>query len=173
MSIAGSKRFNGIEKLIPRTLTITRFVLRAKMTTGQNEFVLITHGGMSIRFNEEDARPMGRAAVGVYGIDLETGDRVVALAIVDPNATLLVAGENGIGKRTDEIMMITTGGQMVRTAVAPIREAGRNTMGVKLVDLTEGDKLQAIAPVIGEESQDAAGGEAPSPPPPPAPTPPA
>jgi DNA gyrase subunit A len=167
-------------------------LIDVKMTNGFNEVVLITHGGMSIRFKEEDARPMGRPAVGVYGIDLEQGDRVVALAVVVPDCTLLVAGENGIGKRTafdeyriqgrggkgiitmktgektggvvgaltvretDEIMMITAGGQMVRTAVAPIREAGRNTMGVKLVNLDEGDKLQAIAPVVGEAAEAAA-----------------
>ena len=135
---------------------------------------------------------MGRPSVGVYGIDLETGDRVIAAAIVVPDATLLVAGENGIGKRTafdeyrvqsrggkgiitmkttdktggvcgaltvretDEIMLITSGGQMVRTPVAPIREAGRNTQGVKLVNLDENDKLQAIAPVVGEAAEDAA-----------------
>jgi DNA gyrase subunit A len=177
-------------------------LIDAKMTSGHNEVVLITHGGMSIRFKEEDARPMGRPAVGVYGIDLETGDRVVAAAIVDPSATLLVAGENGIGKRTafdeyriqsrggkgiitmrtgdktggvvgaltvresDEIMLITTGGQMVRTAVAPISVIGRNTQGVKLVNLAENDKLQAIAPVVGEAAEDAAsdGGAAPAPP---------
>lgn len=52
---------------------------------------------------------------------------------------------------TDEIMLITTGGQMVRIPVQGIREAGRNTMGVKLVNLGEKDKLQAIAPVISEE----------------------
>jgi DNA gyrase subunit A len=108
---------------------------------------------------------------------------------------LLVAGENGIGKRTgfdeyriqsrggkgiitmktgdktglvvgalavreaDEIMLITTGGQMVRTFVKHIREAGRNTMGVKLVNLDTGDKLQAIAPVISEELESGADGE--------------
>ena len=49
---------------------------------------------------------------------------------------------------TDEIMLITIGGQMVRIPVKDIREAGRNTMGVKLVNLDAGDKLQAIAPVI-------------------------
>jgi len=179
-------------------------LIDAKLTSGHDEVVLITHGGMSIRFKEEDVRPMGRPAVGVYGIDLETGDRVVAAAIVDSNATLLVAGENGIGKRTafdeyriqsrggkgiitmktgdktggvvgaltvrdtDEIMMITTGGQMVRTAVAPISVIGRNTQGVKLVNLTENDKLQAIAPVVGEAAEDAAdnGGSAPAPIPP-------
>jgi DNA gyrase subunit A len=163
-------------------------VIEAKLTTGTNEVVIITRDGMSIRFNEEDARPMGRPAGGVRGIMLEKGDAVVALAVVDPKATLLVAGDQAIGKRTsfdeyrvqsrggkgiitmkttektgavvgaltvqeqDEIMLITVGGQMVRTAVAPIREAGRNTQGVKLVNLDAGDKLQAIAPVIGEDA---------------------
>jgi DNA gyrase subunit A len=63
----------------------------------------------------------------------------------------------------DEIMLITVGGQMVRTFVKDIREAGRNTMGVKLVNLETGDKLQAIAPVISEEKEDApANGETPT-----------
>jgi DNA gyrase subunit A len=171
------------------------------MTTGQNEVVLITHDGMSIRFAEEDVRSMGRPAAGVRGINLEPADSVVALAIVVPDATLLVAGDNGIGKRTpfdeygaqhrggkgiitmkttektggvigalpvrdtDEIMLITAGGQMVRTFVKDIREAGRNTQGVKLIELAEGDRLQAIAPVISEQQQDAAGETAPTPPP--------
>ena len=181
-------------------------LIDVKLTNGTNEVVLITHGGMSIRFKEEDARSMGRGTVGVYGIDLEAGDRVIAAAIVDLSCTLLVAGENGIGKRTafdeyriqsrggkgiitmktgdktggvvgaltvretDEIMMITAVGQMVRTPVAPIREAGRNTMGVKLMNLDANDKLQAIAPVVGEATQDAAIGEVP-PPAPDAPSP--
>ena len=133
---------------------------------------------------------MGRPAGGVRGIMLDPGDAVVAAAVVDPNATLLVAGENGIGKRTafdeyriqsrggkgiitmktgdktggvigaltvrdaDEIMLITVGGQMVRIPVNGIREAGRNTQGVKLVNLDAGDKLQAIASVIGEDKED-------------------
>ena len=56
----------------------------------------------------------------------------------------------------DEIMLITVGGQMVRTSVKDIREAGRNTMGVKLVNLDGGDKLQAIAQVVGEEIENVA-----------------
>jgi DNA gyrase subunit A len=172
-------------------------LIDVKLTTGQNEVVLITRDGMSIRFNEEDARPMGRPAGGVRGINLSKGDEVVALAIVVPDAKLLVAGENGIGKRTDfeeyrqqsrggkgiitmkttektgavigaltvrdndEIMLITFKGQMVRISVDGIREAGRNTQGVKLVGLDAGDKLQAIAPVIGEDKEDAAGGDEP------------
>ena len=54
-------------------------------------------------------------------------------------------------KDSDEIMLITVAGQMVRTRVNDIREAGRNTQGVKLIDLDAGDKLTAIAPVISEE----------------------
>jgi DNA gyrase subunit A len=146
---------------------------------------------MSIRFSEEDVRSMGRPATGVRGISVEA-DEVVALSVVVPNATLLVAGENGIGKRTgfdeyrvqsrggkgiitmktnektgkivgaltveekDEIMLISNGGQMVRIAAKDIREAGRNTSGVKLIDLSEGDRLQAIAPVISEANEEAA-----------------
>ncbi len=172
-----------------------------------DDVVLITRDGMSIRFSESDVRSMGRSAAGVKGITLEKGDAVVALAVVVPDAALLVAGENGVGKRTsfdeylvqgesgtrkqsrggkgritmkvgdktggvigalpvrdtDEIMLITVGGQMVRTFVKDIREAGRNTMGVKLVNLDAGDKLQAIAPVISESQEEAAGsGDVPS-----------
>ncbi len=155
-----------------------------------DDVILTTREGMSIRFSESDVRSMGRNATGVRGITLDKGDGVVALAVIVPNATLLVAGENGMGKRTDfgeyrvqtrggkgiitmkttertgsvvgaltvqdedEIMLITVGGQMVRTRVNDIREAGRNTQGVKLIDLDGADKLQAIAPVISEEEED-------------------
>lgn len=177
-------------------------LIEVKLTSGHDEVILITRHGMSIRFNEADVRSMGRPATGVRGINLEEADAVVSAAIVVPDATLLVAGELGIGKRTDfgeyrvqsrggkgiitmktsektglvvgaltvrtddEIMLITAGGQMVRTGVNEIREAGRNTMGVKLVNLDEGDKLQAIAPVIAEENGDGEpGGEEPGEPP--------
>ena len=143
-------------------------LIEVKLTNGTSEAVLITREGQSIRFEESDVRSMGRPATGVRGISLEKDDRVVALAVVDTNATLLVAGENGIGKRTafdeyrtqsrggkgiitmkttdktgkvvgaltvtnsDEMMLLTQQGQMVRTPVDKIREAGRNTQGVKL-----------------------------------------
>jgi DNA gyrase subunit A len=165
-----------------------------------DDVVLITKGGMSIRFHESDVRSMGRNAAGVRGITLDKGDALVAAAVVVREATLLVASENGIGKRTpfddnegpvyriqsrggkgiitmktnektgsvigaltvrdnDEIMLISTGGQMVRTFVKDIRETGRNAQGVKLINLETGDKLQAIAPVISEQQEDAATGE--------------
>jgi DNA gyrase subunit A len=56
----------------------------------------------------------------------------------------------------DEVMLITVGGQMVRIPVQGIREAGRNTQGVKLIELEAGDKLQGIASVIGEDKEDSA-----------------
>ena len=165
-------------------------LIDVKFTTHGNDVVLITKEGKSIRFHEDDVRRMGRATTGVRGIMLSPDDKVVAAAIVEKDAALLVAGDHGIGKRTDfeeyrvqsrggkgiitmktgektgnvvgaltvkdgdEIMLITTGGQMVRTKVDYIREVGRNTMGVKLINLEAGDKLQAIAPVVKDEDED-------------------
>jgi DNA gyrase subunit A len=173
-------------------------LIDAKLTNGNDEIVLITKDGMSLRFHEEQLRDQGRNTVGVWGIRPEKGDHVVATAIVDSNAMLLVAGENGIGKRTgfddyrrqsrggkgiitmktgektgdvvgaltvreiDEIMLITNKGQMVRTRVKEIRETGRNTMGVKLMDLRNSEKLQAIAPVVSRAEEEAQTSEAPA-----------
>ena len=88
-------------------------LIEVRQTTGASEAVLITREGMSIRFEESDVRPMGRPATGVRGISLDKEDQVVALAIVDATATLLVAGENGIGKRTafDEYRLQSRGGK--------------------------------------------------------------
>jgi len=115
----------------------------------------------------------------------------VDMAIVNADSTLLVVGENGVGKRTpfddyrsqsrggkgiitmktgdktgevvgalavrvtDELMLITNKGQMVRTPVSDIRETGRNAMGVILIRLRSGEKLQSIAPVVKEEEEEA------------------
>jgi DNA gyrase subunit A len=169
-------------------------LIGVKLTTGNNEIVLVTKDGMSIRFHEEQLRDQGRATVGVWGIRPDKGDYVVGIEIVDPNATLLVAGERGIGKRTpfdeyrvqnkggkgiitmkttdkvgsvvgaltvtdaDEIMLSTAQGQTVRTPCKDIRTAGRNTQGVKLINLEKGDKLVAIARVISEQQEEAAEG---------------
>ena len=59
-------------------------------------------------------------------------------------------------RETDEMMLITNKGQMVRTRVKEIRETGRNTMGVKLMDLRNGEKLQAIAPVVSQVEEEEA-----------------
>ena len=162
-------------------------LIDALLTNGMDEVVLITRQGISIRFHEGDVRDMGRNAVGVWGIRPDAGDEVVGIAKIIPEAQLLVAGSNGIGKRTgfdeyrvqsrggkgiitmktgertgdvvgaltvrdsDELMLITTGGQMVRIRVSEVRETGRNTMGVKLMDLRENETLQDIAPVVSQE----------------------
>ena len=62
----------------------------------------------------------------------------------------------------DELMLITTKGQMVRTRVKEIRVVGRNTMGVKLMDLRGSEKLQAIAPVVSQAEEEAQTAEAPA-----------
>ena len=166
-------------------------LIDAILTNGNNEIVLITGEGMSLRFHEEQLRDQGRNTVGVWGIRPDKGDHVIAIALVNNDAMLLVAGENGIGKRTpfddyrtqkrggkgiitmktgdktglvvgaltvtekDELMLITTKGQMVRTRISEIRAVGRNTMGVKLMDLRGAEKLQAIAPVVSQEAEEA------------------
>ncbi len=165
-------------------------LINAKLTSGIDEIVLITRKGMSLRFSEEELRDQGRDTVGVWGIRPEQGDLVVDMAIVNSDSTLLVAGENGIGKRTpfvdyrpqsrggkgiitmktgdktgevvgalavrqqDELMLITTRGQMVRTRVAEIPETARNTMGVILIRLRPGEKLQSIAPVVSQDQEE-------------------
>ena len=162
-------------------------LIAANLTDGDNEMILVTRQGISIRFHEEGVKPQARDTIGVWGIRLEPGDEVVSALLVNDDCTLLVAGENGLGKRTpfseyrlqsrggkgiitmntgektggvvgalavresDELMLITTKGKMVRTRVRQIREIGRNTMGVKLIELRAGSKLQAIAPVISSD----------------------
>ena len=168
-------------------------LIDAVLTNGDNEIVLITGDGMSLRFHEEQLRDQGRNTVGVWGIRPEKDDHIIAIAVVNNDAMLLVAGENGIGKRTafdnyraqkrggkgiitmktgdktgrvvgaltvtevDELMLITTKGQMVRTRISEVRETGRNAQGVKLMDLKSGEKLQAIAPVVSQEVEEAEG----------------
>ena len=189
--------FQNVRKggIIAITLELGDDLIEVRLTSGKDEIVLITREGMSIRFREEDVRSMGRSAAGVNGIDLEKTDAVVACALVEEGATLLVAGENGIGKRTnfeeyrlqtrggkgiitmktgdktgnvvgaltvrdtDQLMLITHLGQMVRIPVAGIRECGRNTMGVRLINLDEKDRLQAIAPVVSDKAEEEAVGD--------------
>jgi len=165
-------------------------LIAALMTNGHNEIVLITKDGMSIRFSEDGIRDMGRTATGVWGIRPAKGDFVIGAALVVADTTLLVAGANGVGKRTefdeyrlqgrggkgiitmkvtdktgvvvgalsvretDEIMLMTSGGQSVRTRVSEIRMTGRNAQGVRLIGLGEGEKLQAMAPVVSQSMEE-------------------
>ncbi|CAF0695915.1 DNA gyrase subunit A [Candidatus Methylacidithermus pantelleriae] len=165
-------------------------LIDVKLTQGSDEVVLVTRQGMSIRFSEKEVRPMGRQARGVRGIELEEGDEVVSVVVASSGATLLVAGENGLGKRTrfdeyrcqarggkgiitmrrtentgevvgalsvceeDEIMLITQNGLLVRIRVQEIPVVGRNTQGVRLIRLAEGDRLVALARVYPEDDRE-------------------
>jgi len=151
-----------------------------EITDGKDEIVLATSQGMSIRFPEEQVRPMGRQAAGVRGIRLRKGDHVVGMAAAREDAKLLVATELGYGKRTalseyrsqsrggigiktlnitaknsslvgmavvepeDQLLIITTGGQIIRQHIDAIRETGRSAQGVRLIRLDEGDHVASI-----------------------------
>ena len=85
----------------------------ARLTTGDDDIILITSNAQSIRFSEKDLRNQGRATRGVRGIKLKSqNDKVVSIEIVDPNAKLLIAGTNGLGKRSsfDEYRRQSRGG---------------------------------------------------------------
>ncbi len=162
------------------------------LTTGENDIVLATAEGMSIRFNEKDVRGMGRGARGVKGIELRKGDEVVDMAIVDPSGDILTVCEHGFGKRTpveeyrtqsrggigiinikttdrngrvvavksvrdeDELMLITKNGIVIRFPLKDIRPIGRNTQGVRMIKVDEGDTLVAVARVVPEEENNGA-----------------
>ena len=166
-------------------------LIDVQKTRGNDDIVLATSFGMSIRFHETDAREMGRATGGVKGIELDRGDRVIGMVVVKERAELLVVSERGIGKRSalgdyrvqkrggkgiitmqqtektgklialkdvvpeDELMMITKGGVIIRCPVEGIRISGRNTQGVKLMNLDAGDQIVDVARVQKEEGEGA------------------
>ena len=149
------------------------------LTDGKREVILSSSGGKSIRFNEEEVRPMGREATGVRGIKLAEGQQLISLIVVG-EGHVLTASANGYGKLTPledfpahgrggqgvialqtterngemvaalqvsadhELMMISSTGTLVRTPVAEISVVGRNTQGVRLIRLGEGERLTGI-----------------------------
>lgn len=165
-------------------------LIGAVLTTGKDEMLLGTKGGMAIHFSEDDVRSMGRTAYGVKGIELEEGDLVVALQAVTPTGTILTVTENGYGKRTpvdeyrlqsrggkgliniktsgrngdvvgvkflagDEgVMLITGRGMIIRLNTADISTIGRNTQGVRLIQLEEGDQLKSVARLAEREGEE-------------------
>jgi DNA gyrase subunit A len=156
-------------------------LIDAVITSGTDEMLAGTQQGMAIHFSEEDVRPMGRTAYGVWGIDLDEGDAVVSLEVVRPGGTVLTVTRNGFGKRTDldeyrlqsrggkgliniktserngpvvgvnflradeQVMLITEKGMIIRLNTADISTIGRNTQGVRLIQLEEGDHLVSVA----------------------------
>lgn len=97
LSAYGNPRSNGV---IAINLDPNDALIDVALTTGSDDIVLGTRDGMTIRFDESQARSMGRASRGVRGIKLRPGDAVVGMVIVEPKAALFTVCENGYGKRT-------------------------------------------------------------------------
>jgi DNA gyrase subunit A len=155
------------------------------ITDGGKDILLFTTAGKAIRFAEDEVRPMGREAAGVRGIKLAEEQRVNALIVAEPGY-ILTASENGFGKLTpleefpthgrggqgvialqitdrngrmvgalqvsmdDEVMLMSQSGVLVRTPVKEISVVGRNTQGVRLIRLEEGDQLSGLDRIAGE-----------------------
>jgi DNA gyrase subunit A len=118
-------------------------LIGVRLTTGRQEVILGTAKGKAIRFNEEEARPMGRVAHGVRGIRLAGDDRVVDLAIVREGADILTACERGYGKRTpvSEYRLQSRGGQ----GTINIRATPRNGAVVAVKDVSDEDDLMMMS----------------------------
>lgn len=108
-------------------------LIGACLTDGSREILLATHNGMSIRFHENDIRPMHRVSTGVMGIRLKDGDYAVDMDLVEEGKTLLAITEKGYGKRTefDAYRLQTRGGQGMRTFA--ISEKTGDLVGLKVV----------------------------------------
>ncbi|MBM3335009.1 DNA gyrase subunit A, partial [Candidatus Sumerlaeota bacterium] len=164
-----------------------------ELTTGNQEVIIGTRDGMAVRFNEDQARSMGRFVQGVRAVRLRDDDVVVGMEVCRPNATILTVCENGYGKRTaideyrltgrdrggviniktterngkviavmevlddEELIMITQKGMSVRCPVRDIRTIGRNTQGVRLIQLEPGDRLTDVARIREKEEAESSG----------------
>ncbi|TVR56267.1 MAG: DNA gyrase subunit A [Gemmatimonadales bacterium] len=112
------------------------------ITHGDDEVILATRDGMSIRFNEEDARPMGRATEGVRGISLKKADVVVGMVVVRPESSLLVVAEEGMGKRTslEEYRLQRRGGK----GIINMKVSKRTGKVVSIKSVQDGEELVLI-----------------------------
>jgi len=117
-------------------------LIRACLTSGDQDILLASRDGMAIRFPEAGVRPMGRAAHGVKGIRLRRGDKVVGMAVVDDAATLLTVCENGFGKRTQfaEYRRQRRGG----FGVINIKTTARNGKVVGALTVHDDDEVMMI-----------------------------
>ena len=174
-------------------------LIDAVLTSGQDELLIGTESGMAIHFSETDARPLGRTAYGVKGIELEKDDAVVSLQVVRTGGTVLTVTRNGYGKRTSieeyrlqtrggkgliniktsdrngqvvgvnflpgeqQVMLITEKGMIIRLNTADISAIGRNTQGVRLIQLEDGDHLVSVARLAErEDDEESLAGPAPA-----------
>ena len=124
-----------------RTLDEGDELIEVRLTDGQQNIILATHDGMSICFDENDVRVMGRDAVGVRGIRLKDGDYVIGAARAHAGKTVLGVTENGYGKRT-EVEEYLRGDE-------PQSRGGKGLKGYQITEKT--GKLVAIKVVDGDE----------------------
>jgi DNA gyrase subunit A len=117
-------------------------LIDVQITAGEDEIILATHGGMAIRFNEADARPMGRATEGVRGVDLSGEDVVIGMVVVRPESKLLVVTERGMGKRSevDAYRLQKRGGK----GVINIKTSAKTGKVVSIKAVTEDEQIMVI-----------------------------
>ncbi|CAW99217.1 DNA gyrase subunit A [Streptococcus equi subsp. zooepidemicus] len=163
-------------------------LINVLLTNGQEDIIIGTRSGYSVRFNEATIRGMGRSATGVRGVKLREEDWVVGASRINDNQEVLVITENGYGKRTsaaeyptkgrggkgiktanitakngqlaglmtvdgsEDIMVITTKGVIIRTNVSSISQTGRSTLGVKVMRLDTDSKIVTFTLVQAEDN---------------------
>jgi len=165
-------------------------VIGVRLTDGQQEIILSTLDGQSIRFKEAQVRSTGRGAYGVVGMRMDKGDEIVSMEILSLGANILTVSENGYGKRTDmveyrlqsrggkgiitmkttdktgrvvgaqqvtdedQLMLVTNNGKIIRLRVKDIRVIGRNTQGVRLIDLEDSERVVSLARLAEKEEEE-------------------
>ena len=163
-----------------------------KYTTGNEDLLIATRNGKSIRFNENDARPIGRTARGVKAITLKGDDTVIGMDVLKEGKTVLTISEIGNGKRCsvdkysiqhrggqglknydiakyghvcsievvneeDDLIVLSSGGKIIRLAIADIKEtSGRDSKGVKAMNLGDDEKVMMAVSVPKMEDEDVA-----------------
>jgi DNA gyrase subunit A len=164
-------------------------VIGVRLTDGQQEIILSTADGQSIRFKEDQVRPTGRGTFGVVGMKLDPGDKIVSMEILTLGFDVLTVSEGGFGKRTamdeyrlqsrggkgvitmkttdktgrvigvqqvteeDQLMLITNIGKIIRLRIKDIRVIGRNTQGVRLIEIEEGERVVSLARLAEKEEE--------------------
>jgi DNA gyrase subunit A len=170
-------------------------LLAVRAVDPDDEIIMVSHAGLTVRFAESDVRSMGRDTTGVRGMDVGAKGEVIAMDVARDDMDLLVVTENGYGKRTQivqyrktnrgakgvktiglterkgglagalvvrehqELVFISVGGMVQRTAAAGISQQGRSATGVKVMNLRDEDLVSAVALVV-EAAEDANGEDA-------------
>ncbi|HEY2917479.1 MAG TPA: DNA gyrase subunit A, partial [Candidatus Binatia bacterium] len=165
-------------------------VIGVRLTDGQQEIILSTADGQSIRFKEEQVRPTGRGTFGVVGMKLDPGDKIVSMEILTLGFDVLTVSEGGFGKRTamdeyrlqsrggkgvitmkttdktgrvvgvqqvtedDQLMLVSNSGKIIRLRIKDIRVIGRNTQGVRLIDVEESERVVSLARLAEKEEEE-------------------